>query len=108
MIGLVLAPLAGCEDAARLQENSEKAEETKRMMTVIDGAIEMYRMQHKNVPKTIAKAFPGRPEPKDGWGNKFVLERPGPGHKKWEVISLGADGEPDGSGMDRDIKLSEL
>lgn len=44
----------------------------------------------------------------DGWERDFVYERPGPGTRKWEVLSLGADGEPGGAGFDADIRLSEL
>ncbi len=39
----------------------------------------------------------------DPWGHAYVYHRTGPHEGMPEVISLGADGRPGGSGMDADI-----
>ncbi|MGO9443602.1 MAG: type II secretion system protein GspG [Thiobacillaceae bacterium] len=40
--------------------------------------------------------------PKDPWGNAYVYLNPG-SHGEFDVISLGADGQPGGEGKDADI-----
>jgi general secretion pathway protein G len=52
-----------------------------------------------------ARYFPDAAPPKDAWGNEFVYLSNG---ERYELISLGADGEPGGEDLDADIKSSEL
>jgi len=42
-------------------------------------------------------------ELKDPWGHAFVYHAPGEG-QAFDLISLGADGQPGGSSVDADIK----
>lgn len=105
---LVLLALTACKESAQLYEDTQKVDETKVLLDEINVAIAMYRMSNKHVPKTISKMYNGRPTPKDGWGRDFEYVRPGPGTHKWDVISLGADGEPGGLGVNADLKTSDL
>jgi len=46
--------------------------------------------------------------PKDPWGNDYVYLVPGSGGEPYEMVSYGADGEPDGDGQDADISTAEM
>jgi len=46
--------------------------------------------------------------PKDPWGNEFVYLVPGPTGYAYEIVSYGADGEPDGEGEDGDISSAAV
>ena len=41
--------------------------------------------------------------PLDEWGNAFVYEIPGQHKMEFDIYSLGADGQPGGTGDDSDI-----
>ena len=41
--------------------------------------------------------------PVDPWNNPYKIVTPGPNGKAFAVISLGADGKPDGEGLNADI-----
>ena len=45
--------------------------------------------------------------PKDPWGNEFVYVSPG-SHGDLDLICLGADGEPGGEGVNKDINNWEI
>ncbi len=45
--------------------------------------------------------------PKDPWGNEFVYISPG-SHGDFDLICLGADGEPGGEGVNKDINNWEI
>jgi general secretion pathway protein G len=45
--------------------------------------------------------------PKDPWGNEFVYVSPG-SHGDVDLICLGADGEPGGEGVNKDINNWEI
>jgi general secretion pathway protein G len=42
--------------------------------------------------------------PKDPWGNSYIYLSPGENKTEYEIISLGADGQPGGEGFNADIK----
>jgi general secretion pathway protein G len=50
----------------------------------------------------VAKAIP-----KDPWGNDYLLKVPGPNGLPFEIVSLGADNAPGGSGQDADISSAQ-
>ena len=50
----------------------------------------------------IAKAVP-----KDPWGHDYELKIPGPNGIPFEIVSLGADGAPGGTGPDADISSAQ-
>ncbi|NOX19776.1 MAG: type II secretion system major pseudopilin GspG [Nitrospirae bacterium] len=47
-------------------------------------------------------------EPLDPWGHKYIYRSPGDDGRDYEIISLGADGKPGGTGFDADIKSWEI
>lgn len=87
----------------------------------IAGALEIYRLDNRTYPSTAQglAALVSRPSlppepvnwatdgylsvmPKDPWGTNYVYRSPGQtGH--FDLISLGADGQPGGDGVDADI-----
>lgn len=46
--------------------------------------------------------------PQDPWGQEYVYLFPGPPGYPYEIVSYGADGEPDGAGEDADISSAAL
>jgi general secretion pathway protein G len=90
----------------------QTAETTKLTMQHIDKALVMF-VAEKGRPypsnteglAAAARYFPDAAPPKDAWGNEFVYLS---NRERYELISLGADGEPGGEDLDADIKSSEL
>lgn len=81
----------------------------------------MYRLDNRRYPSTAQglEALVARPVtppappnwasggylaqvPVDPWGNPYVYRSPGEG-APYELISLGADGQPGGEGVDADL-----
>lgn len=48
-----------------------------------------------------------KPVPKDPWGADYQFKVPGPNGLPFEVISLGADQAPGGSGQDADLSSAQ-
>jgi general secretion pathway protein G len=55
------------------------------------------------VPETWRKGGYIKDLPKDPWGRPYLYRVPGPEGAPFAVLSLGADGQPGGSGRDADI-----
>jgi general secretion pathway protein G len=87
----------------------------------IASSLEMYRLDNRRYPSTAQglEALVARPVtppappnwasggylaqvPVDPWGNPYVYRSPGEG-APYELISLGADGQPGGEGVDADL-----
>jgi general secretion pathway protein G len=87
----------------------------------IASSLEMYRLDNRRYPSTAQglEALVARPVappapsnwasggylaqlPVDPWGNPYVYRSPGDG-APYELISLGADGQPGGEGVDADL-----
>jgi general secretion pathway protein G len=87
----------------------------------IASSLEMYRLDNRRYPSTAQglEALVARPTappappnwasggylaqvPVDPWGNSYVYRSPGDG-APYELISLGADGQPGGEGVDADL-----
>ncbi|MDY7000887.1 MAG: type II secretion system protein GspG, partial [Thermodesulfobacteriota bacterium] len=45
--------------------------------------------------------------PKDPWGNEYIYRCPGNEGRRYDIISLGADGKEDGEGVNQDIRSWE-
>lgn len=69
-------------------------------MEKIIQALEDFRLADGDYPATLAE-LPGAPYA-DAWGNEFVYVLPGSGNE-YDLISLGADGQEGGEGIDADI-----
>ncbi|MFL6658732.1 MAG: type II secretion system protein GspG [Massilia sp.] len=79
-------------------------------LTVAKNMIELYRLDHKKLPATLALAVAGAPATestyafdKDFWGRPLVYKPQG---NSYILGTYGFDGKPGGSGFSRDIFLS--
>lgn len=91
----------------------------------IAGALEIYRLDNRTYPSTAQglAALVTRPTtppqpinwasdgylsamPKDPWGSDYVYRFPGE-NGRFDLISLGADGQPGGDGVNKDIIYGE-
>lgn len=116
LVGLLVPRIIGREDEARV---------VKAKITIqgLETAVKLYRFDNSRYPTTQQglQALVAPPQtsprprkwrsggylekrrvPKDPWGNAFIYHSPGI-HGDVDIISLGADGEPGGSGLDEDI-----
>lgn len=92
----------------------------------IAGALEIYRLDNRTYPSTAQglEALVGRPSippepvnwasdgylnvmPTDPWGTEYVYRSPGQAGR-FDLISLGADGQPGGTGVNADILFGDL
>jgi general secretion pathway protein G len=49
----------------------------------------------------------GKAVPKDPWGRDYLYRVPGPNNLPFEIVSLGADGQEGGTGMDADASSAQ-
>ncbi|MDM8550443.1 type II secretion system major pseudopilin GspG [Desulfobacterales bacterium HSG2] len=105
-----------------------RREKVKIDIAALDTALKMYKLHSGTYPSTeqglqalvdppttgtIPKKYKegGYLEkaklPKDPWGNEFIYLSPGV-HGKYDIISYGADGVPEGTGNDEDINSWEI
>jgi general secretion pathway protein G len=119
LAALVVPKLMGRTDDARIMA-------AKQDISTIMQALKLYRLDNSRYPSTeqglqalVAKPT-GAPVPsnwkeggyieklpKDPWGNPYQYLSPGI-HGEVDVFSLGADGQPGGTGVDADIGSWEL
>lgn len=119
LAALVVPKLMGRTDDARIMA-------AKQDISTIMQALKLYRLDNSRYPTTeqglqalVAKPT-GAPVPsnwkeggyieklpKDPWGNPYQYLSPGL-HGEVDVFSLGADGQPGGTGTDADIGSWEL
>lgn len=116
LAGLIVPRIMGRPDEARRAK-------ARIQMESIETALKLYKLDNGNYPTTeqglqalveppgagnLAKNWRqgGYLEkgkvPKDPWDNDFVYISPG-AHGDYDLISRGADGEPDGEGKNKDI-----
>jgi general secretion pathway protein G len=119
LAALVVPKLMGRTDDARIMA-------AKQDISTIMQALKLYRLDNSRYPTTeqglqalVAKPTSGpipsnwkeggyiEKLPKDPWGNPYQYMSPGI-HGEVDVFSLGADGQPGGSGTDADIGSWEL
>jgi len=120
LAGLIVPRIMGRPDEARQAK-------ARIQMESIETALKLYRLDNGNYPTTeqglqaLVEMPTGGPParnwrqggylekgrvPKDPWDNEFVYLSPG-AYGDFDLISRGADGEPDGEGKDRDIRSWE-
>jgi general secretion pathway protein G len=112
---LVVPNVIGRPDEARV------AVATTDLRT-ISASLEMYRLDNRSYP-TAAQGLaalsqmPSEPPvppnwvaggylpqvPVDPWGNAYVYVNPAPSGSGYQLMSLGADGQPGGTGVDADL-----
>lgn len=112
LVGLTVFPMI---DKAR-------ANTTRTQISMLDAALEAYRMDNATFPSTeqglisliqpppeARNALPGgylreRRVPDDGWGRPFQYQFPGEHNTHaYDIWSFGADGNPGGDGVDADV-----
>ena len=121
LAGLIIPRIMGRPDEARQAK-------AKIQMESLESALKLYRLDNGPYPTTEQglKALVEAPTvgnlpknwrqggylekgkvPKDPWGNEFVYVSPG-SHGDLDLICLGADGEPGGEGVNKDINNWEI
>jgi general secretion pathway protein G len=119
LAALVVPKLMGRTDDARIMA-------AKQDISTLMQALKLYRLDNQRYPTTeqglpalVAKPGTGpipnnwksggyvEKLPKDPWGNPYQYLSPGI-HGEVDVFSLGADGQPGGSGPDADIGSWDL
>ena len=98
---------------------SSRTKAAKVQVQSLATALELYKLDNGRYPTTIEglKALVEAPQgitswngpylakmetPSDPWGRPFTYRSPGK-HAPYEIISLGADNQPGGTGEDQDI-----
>lgn len=121
LAGLIIPRVMGRPDEARQAK-------AKMQIESLDSALKLYKLDNGGYPTTEQglKALVEAPTvgklpknwrqggylekgktPKDPWNNEFVYVSPG-SHGDFDLTSLGADGEPGGEGVDKDINNWEI
>ncbi len=119
ILGTLVAPqILGRIDEARVTK-------TRNDLRLYESALDLYRMDNFRYPTTEQglDALVHRPNDpnlknyrpegyvkqlqKDPWGHDYVYVSPGTGGAPYDLLSLGADGQPGGSGLDADISVRE-
>lgn len=99
-------------------EGKARQQSAKAQISLFEAAIDTYRLETGKFPATAQglQALRTKPEgvekwdgpylpkdiPLDPWGNAYVYRSPSE-HGDYEIVSLGADGNPGGEGDDMDI-----
>jgi len=100
------------------QVGKSEVQITKAQIESLEKALDLYRLDTRRYPTTEQglRALVEKPVsepnwkgpylrkavPADPWGNAYVYRQPGP-RGDFEIVSLGRDGKPGGSGEDADI-----
>ena len=115
ILGL-LAALVGPRMFGKVGKAKQKA--AKAQISLFETTLDTYRLDIGKYPTTEQGLQALRVKPDDGkkwdgpylpkdvpldpWGNPYVYESPGE-HGDYDIVSLGADGNPEGEGEDTDI-----
>jgi general secretion pathway protein G len=126
---VILGVLAGLI-VPRIMGRPEEAKQTKAriQMESIETALKLYKLDNGRYPSTeqglealVAPPTVGElprswrqggylekgKVPKDPWGNPYIYLSPGI-HADFDLVSYGADGQPEGEGKNRDIRNWEF
>jgi general secretion pathway protein G len=120
----ILAALIAPNVLSRIDE--ARVTKTKADLKSIEAALELYRLDNFRYPTTDQglKALVSNPNdasvrnwraegylkqlPKDPWGNEYRYASPGANGTPFDLVSLGADGQVGGTGVDADISLRDV
>jgi general secretion pathway protein G len=121
LAGLIIPRVMGRPDEARQAK-------AKIQIEALESALKLYKLDNTNYPTTEqglkalveAPAVGSIPKnwrqggylekgkvPKDPWDHDYIYISPG-SHGDFDLISLGADGEPGGEGVNKDINNWEI
>jgi hypothetical protein len=95
-------PPANPEQHARPLLYPQQRTTWERMEAII-AAIDAYHVNNGTYPAKLSDLGPGPYA--DAWGNKLVYAFPGSGND-YDLMSLGADGQPGGEGLNADISAA--
>ncbi len=73
----------------------------------ISEKVKIFQVKKKRLPASMEELYAGESQPKDPWGNPFVIQN-GAEPAGYDIVSYGANGEVGGTGLDADVRLSEL
>lgn len=125
MVVIAILGILGALVVPRVMDRPDEARLVKVQsdLQAIESALNLYRLDHSAYPTTeqglealvqkptqgpIPETFPEggymSSVPEDPWGKPYVYLRDGAG--RFEVLSLGADGQEGGDGIDADISSS--
>lgn len=125
MVVIVILGILAVYLAPKIMGEPEKAKQTKAKIDIqaLETALRMYKLDNGHYPTTsqglqaLVTVPSGGPSAKnwreggyleksklskDPWGNDYVYLSPGV-HGDFDIISYGADGEPGGTGKNKDI-----
>ncbi len=116
ILGL-LAALVGPRMFGKVGTSKQKA--AKAQMSLFETSLDTYRLDVGRYPTTqqglqALRVKPDNAEnwegpylpkevPVDPWGHPYIYECPGQ-HGDYDMVSLGADGNPGGDGEDKDVE----
>ena len=120
ILGTLVAPqILGRIDEARVTK-------AKNDLRLYESALDLYRMDNFKYPTTDQglQALVTKPNDpnlknyraegyvkqlqKDPWGHDYVYVSPGTNGAPYDLMSLGADGQPGGTGLDADIGVHDV
>jgi len=120
ILGTLVAPqILGRIDEARVTK-------AKNDLRLYESALDLYRMDNFKYPTTDQglQALVTKPNDpnlknyraegyvkqlqKDPWGHEYVYVSPGTNGAPYDLMSLGADGQPGGTGLDADIGVRDV
>ncbi|MBN2182706.1 MAG: type II secretion system protein GspG [Sedimentisphaerales bacterium] len=117
-LGIIVFFFAAGEGCIRRDNSEQRRSIAKAKMSVIEVAIENYRLDCDRYPNSLDELLQASAELEgkwdgpylkssqllDPWGNKYIFVPEGqmnPG--SYDLISYGADGKPGGEGQNEDI-----
>ena len=127
MVVVVILAILGTLVAPQILGRIDEARVTKARndLRLSESALDLYRMDNFKYPTTDQglDALVHKPNDpnlknyraegyvkqlqKDPWGHDYVYVSPGTNGAPYDLLSLGADGQPGGTGLDADISLRE-
>jgi general secretion pathway protein G len=106
--------LSGCEsDKKSKSSDSSEIAKAKADIARLYDAVKMYYMDNGRLPEELTDLVAGgiikhTRALKDPWGNEYYYSTEDESARKWNIYSLGADGEVGGEGDDKDISSNDL
>ena len=128
MVVVVILAILGTLVAPQILGRIDEARVTKARndLRLYESALDLYRMDNFHYPTTEQglEALVKKPNDpnlknwrpdgyvkqlvKDPWGHDYVYVAPGTGGTPYDLLSLGADGQPGGQGLDADLSVRDV
>ena len=128
MVVVVILAILGTLVAPQILGRIDEARVTKARndLRLYESALDLYRMDNFHYPTSEQglEALVKKPNDpnlknwradgyvkqlvKDPWGHDYVYVAPGTGGTPYDLLSLGADGQPGGQGLDADLSVRDV